>query len=235
MYRIKYENFEGPLDLLLELFEKKKLDITKMSLAKVADDYLEYIEISQNVSLANLSDFLLAASQLILIKSKALLPLFEFTEEEEEEIKDLQIRLLEYQKFKKASDFIREKIAKGIRSFSREEEKKIAVKFIPPQISKESLAVIFKQVQTETPKEEKLAEEIMQEIISLEEKVAQIKNSLEKRMKMAFTETIKNAQDKIEVVVSFLAMLEMIKQKIVFVQQDSLFSEIQISKTAERR
>jgi len=85
MYNVKLENFEGPLNLLLELIEKRELDITQLSLAKVADDYLEFIEREGEIDLANLSEFLLIASQLILLKSKALLPVFELTKEEEEE------------------------------------------------------------------------------------------------------------------------------------------------------
>jgi len=234
MYQIKYENFEGPLDLLLELFERKKMDITKLSLAKIADDYLAYIENSRNVSLANLSDFLITASQLILIKSKALLPLFEFTKEEEEEIEDLQVRLMEYQKFKKASSLLGERINKNKECFFKQEEKFLLGRFIHPHISKNQLSGIFIQIKTDIPEKEELAEDIMQEIVSLEEKISQIRGSLEKRLRLAFSETIKDAQDKIEIVVSFLAILEMIKQKIVFVRQEDIFSEIQIGKRVNR-
>src|SRR5664280_991792 len=99
-YQIKTEQFEGPMDLLLQMTEEQKLDITRVSLAKTAYQYLQYIANTQNITLEHLADFLSVASRLILIKSKALLPMLEFTEEEEEEIKDLEYQLAQYKKFK---------------------------------------------------------------------------------------------------------------------------------------
>ncbi|MDR3559569.1 MAG: segregation/condensation protein A, partial [Candidatus Pacebacteria bacterium] len=75
MYRIKLDKFEGPLELLLELIEKDKMDVTELSLAKVADEYLEYIKNNESINLAHLAEFLSVASKLILIKSRALLPM----------------------------------------------------------------------------------------------------------------------------------------------------------------
>lgn len=226
MYQIKTKNFEGPLSLLLELFEKQKLDVTKISLAQVADDYLEYIEDGKNADLANLSEFLLIASSLLLIKSKALLPLFEFSQEEEEEIRDLEERLLEYQKFKNAAEEI-EKIYKLERvCFSKEPQEKLDLGFVSPGIFKEELQKLFVGVLQEIPTKKELAEQVMEEVISLEEKMLHLKYSIEKRAKIAFTETISKAKDKIEVIVTFLAMLEMIKQKTLIVSQSELFGEI---------
>jgi len=102
-YRVKIEQFEGPLDLLLSLIEEQKLDIIKLSLAAVTDQYLEHIKNNQEIHLENLSDFLSVAAKLILIKSKALLPMLKLTDEEEEEIEDLTVKLREYKKFKEAS------------------------------------------------------------------------------------------------------------------------------------
>jgi segregation and condensation protein A len=233
MYQVKFENFEGPLDLLLDLFEKKKLDITKLSLSKVADDFLAYLDNGQATNLDNLSSFLLTASQLILIKSKALLPLFEFTKEEEEEIEDLQARLIEYRKFKEAAEGLNQKILKNERCFFRSEEKFSFGRFVSPGLSKERLAEIYDQIKMEITQEDGLSEEIMRDVMTLEEKIGQMKASLEKRMRIAFRETIKESRNKAEVIISFLAILEMIKQKIVLVEQAELFSDIWISKTTK--
>lgn len=230
MYQVKFEDFEGPLDLLLDLFEKKKLDITKLSLSKVADDFLAYLENGQAANLDNLSSFLLTASQLILIKSKALLPLFEFTEEEEEEIEDLQARLVEYRKFKEAAEVLSQGMLENKKCFFRLEEKFSFGRFISPGLSKKELTAIYDQIKMEISQEDDLSEEIMREVVTLEEKISQMKVSLERRMKIAFYETIEESKDKTEVIISFLAMLEMIKQKIVLVEQTGLFSDIWISK-----
>lgn len=226
MYQIKTKHFEGPLNLLLELFEKQKLDVTKVSLAQVADDYLEHIEEKDGVDLANLSEFLLIASSLLLIKSKALLPLFEFSEEEEEEIKDLEERLKEYQKFKNISMKVEDIYKLQRASFSREFQEEIKPEFASPGISKENLKILFIDVLNEIPNKQELAQQVMEEVVSLEERMLHLKYSIEKRAKVAFTETVAKAKDKVEVIVTFLAMLEMIKQKTLSVSQDELFGEI---------
>lgn len=226
MYQIKTKNFEGPLSLLLELFEKQKLDVTTVSLAQVADDYLRQLEDGENSDLANLSEFLLIASSLLLIKSKALLPLFEFSQEEEEEIKDLEERLKEYQKFKKAAERMERIYKLGRVSFSKETQAVLEVGFVSPGISKEELQKLFFGVLREIPTKKELVQQVMEEVISLEEKMQHLKYSIERRAKIAFTETIASAKDKIEVIVTFLAMLEMIKQKTLVVSQKELFGEI---------
>lgn len=226
-YKIKTEQFEGPLELLVELIEKEELDITKLSISKVADDFLEFVDNNQEIGLVNLSEFLLVASQLILLKSKALLPLFEFTKEEEEEIDDLEERLREYKKFKDISIQIGELYQGEKMSFSRKEARDIEYrKFIDPKINSRELADLYRGILSEKPEEDDLIEEVMQEVVSLEEKMTDLKTSLEKRMKIAFAETIKNASDKMEVVVTFLAMLEMVKQKTLSVKQKDLFGDI---------
>ncbi len=234
MYKIKLENFEGPLDLLLELIEKRQLDITQVSLAKVADDYLEFIEQEREIDLANLSEFLLIASQLILLKSKALLPIFEFTKEEEEEFQDLEIRLKEYQELKKAAEEIEKMIFGSQKSFSRENIDFEIKHFSPPEISINDLKKALMKVIAAMPTKEELESQLMKEVINIEEKISFLKDSLEKRMTLAFHETVKSAKDKIEIIVTFLAMLEMIKQKIILVEQKKLFGEIWINSAKSR-
>lgn len=230
MYHVKLEQFEGPFPLLLELIEKNKLDITQLSLAKVADDYLEYIEQNQHVSLANLSEFLYVASQLILLKSKALLPLFEFTQEEEEEIGNLEERLKEYQRFKKAAQQVSEMYYSHRICFSKDEENITMIAFTPPDLNAYDLRNLFCKVLESVPQKEQLAQEIVEEVVSLEDKINHLKRTMEKRISFAFHETVKDAKDKIDVIVTFLAMLEMVKQKIVLVTQDDLFGEIKLER-----
>ena len=115
----KLEKFEGPLDLLLELIEKEELQITELSLAHVADQYLEHIKNNSNIHLENLAEFLSVASKLILIKSRALLPILEFSQEEEAEIKDLAKQLEEYKKFKEAARRMERAGSDAVRDFMR--------------------------------------------------------------------------------------------------------------------
>lgn len=230
-YEIKTEGFVGPLDLLLRLVDREELDITRLSLAKVADDFLGEME-SREIELAELAEFLLIASQLILIKSKALLPFFEFTQEEEEEIGDLEARLKEYRAFKKASLELQAQLAMKKVFFSREEnEKKESLKkFIDPKISLIELKELWEGVLEKNAPKEKMEERIMEKVVTLEDRISHLKFSLEKRIKMAFKESVKGATDKIEVVVTFLAMLEMVKRKIIFASQECSFGEIILTK-----
>lgn len=228
-YNIKLEQFEGPLDLLLQLTEQEKLDITRVSLAQISDQYLEFIANAKNITLAHLADFLSVASKLILIKSKALLPLLEFTEEEEEEIKDLEHQLAEYKKFKDASLKLGEIFNGPDALFSREGFLGVEKVFYPPEnIVAEDLGKIFNKVLGEIPVAEKLEEESVKEVLTLEDKITHLQDTLRQRVEASFSEIISTARDKVEIVVSFLAMLELVKQRMIHVEQDGLFSEINL-------
>lgn len=229
VYNIKIEQFEGPLDLLLQLTEQEKLDITRVSLAQIADQYLQYISQAENITLQNMADFLSVASRLILIKSKALLPLLEFSPEEEEEIKDLEYQLAQYKKFKDAAKNLAVLMEKSGFCVSRESFLGQSVVFYPPvNIVGADLSKAFSKVLGEIPIVEKLEEEMIREVLTLEEKILHLQDALREKVQTSFSELVANAKDKVEVVVSFLAMLEMVKQKLIHVEQGELFSEIKL-------
>ncbi len=229
MYKIKLDQFEGPLDLLLSLIEEQKLDITRLSLAKVADQYLRHIGSRKDITLGNLADFLTIASKLILIKSKALLPVLELSNEEEAEIKDLEQQLAEYRKFKEASRRIGNMFSSPRRSFSRESFSGTRIFFCPPpNMNLFDLKKTFQKILSEIPALEKLEEEMVREVITLEEKIAHLQNMLREKIETNFSEIVGNAKDKIDVIVSFLAMLELVKQRIINVEQSDLFGNIKM-------
>jgi len=228
-YQIKLEQFEGPLDLLLQLTQEEKLDITRVSLAKIADQYLEYISQAESISLENLSEFLSVAAKLILIKSKALLPLLEFTEEEEEEIKDLEYQLAEYKKFKDIALKINELAEQRTISFSREGFLGRQAIFYPPEnITANDLKSAFEKLLGDIPLLEKLEEEMIREVLTLEDKIIHLQDMLREKVTTSFSELVANTEDKVEIVISFLAMLELVKQRIIHVEQEELFSEIHL-------
>lgn len=234
--QFKLEKFEGPLDLLLDLIEKEELNITELSLAHVADQYLEYIKENKNIQLDNLAEFLSVASKLILVKSRALLPMLEFTQEEEEEIKDLTLQLAEYKKFKEASLKLGKIAEAGNICYSRDGFSGIKSIFYPPEdVNIFDLKKYFQAVLIEIPIIEKLEEEIVREVMTLEEKINDLQNVLRQRIETSFTDLTANATDKIEVILSFLAMLEMVKQRIIDVDQGELFKDIKMKvKTASQ-
>jgi len=228
-YHFKLEKFEGPLDLLLELIEKEELKISELSLAKVADQYLEYIKLNNNIHLENLSDFLSVASKLILIKSRSLLPILKFTDDEEGEIHDLARQLEEYKRFKEASLSLGKMAGLGRIAYSREGYSGIASFFYPPEnLNIFDLKKHFQAVLAEIPIIEKLEEEYVREVMTLEQKINDLQNVLRKKVETCFSEVASCAKDKIDVIVSFLAMLEMVKQRIIDVEQGELFKEIKM-------
>ncbi|NTW15036.1 MAG: segregation/condensation protein A [Candidatus Moranbacteria bacterium] len=227
----RLSQFEGPLELLLSLIEGRKLDITQVSLAEVADQYLDRLSAERDaVSLSELSEFLVIAARLILIKSKMLLPVLVFTEEEEESMEDLERRLLEYKRFKDASEALAEMAGSGRCSYPREKFLGAPETFSPPRgLTAESLRRQFESVLGAIPEKERMIEEVIEQVVSLEERIATLQHSLRKRAEHGFRELIATARDRTEVIVSFLALLELVKQRFVTVDQGDIFGDIRIT------
>lgn len=230
-YHFHLEKFEGPLDLLLSLIEKEKLDITQVSLAQVADQYLTYIRNEESISLENLSMFLSIAARLILIKSRALLPVLEFSDDEEEAMEDLEYRLKSYKLFREASQKLGALFLRPKSAFARESFLGMQVVFYPPKgITADILRGHFVNVLGEIPVFDILPEKEIASIITLEEKITLLKLSLTERVESTFAEMVMSTQDRVEVIVSFLALLELIKQRFIHVKQEKFFSDIHIKR-----
>ena len=230
MYNVKIPKFEGPLDLLLELVEEQKLDIAQVSIARVADDYLQYIRDEKSISLENLAEFVNIASKIILIKSRSILPTIEVTPEEDKEIQDLEQQLKEYKKYKEASAKLNLLFGKSV-MFSRDYLMGSAAVFSPPKnLNLFDLKKQFQKIIDQIILPEKIPEEAIRDIITLEEKISELQKSLETRVEMGFSQLKSSAKSNIEVIVSFLALLELVKQRLVSVEQDKLFEDIRISK-----
>jgi segregation and condensation protein A len=232
VYNVRLEKFEGPLDLLLKLIEDQKLDIALVSISKVADDYLEYVRASQDIALENLSEFISVAAKIILIKSQSILPNLEIAPEEEEEIRDLEEQLKQYKRFKEASEKIREIATEGGKSFSRDYLLNITSSvFLPPKnLNVFDLKKAFLKVIDEITLPEKMDEESVREIVTLEGKIEDFHKKLQGKVEFYFSHISGTAKNRIDVIVAFLALLEMIKQRLVTVEQNSLFSDIRIAK-----
>ena len=226
-YAVRLKQFEGPLELLLQLIEKEKLDVTRVSLAAVADQYLEYIAQQSEVPLAHLAQFLSIASRLLLLKSRALLPSFEFTQEEEGSLEDLEWQLRTYQKFRDASMQLGLSFAAHQHAQPRESFLGAKIVFLPaPQVTAETLADAFRSVLGEIPLLEKLEQEEIQTVISLEEKMLELRSTLTQRIEISFRHMTRDMVDKLEVIVAFLAVLELVKQRFVRAEQNGSFQDI---------
>jgi segregation and condensation protein A len=228
-FKVQTEQFNGPLDLLLNLIEKRKLLINDISLAKITDDYINHIQNMENVSISNRSHFILTASTLLLIKSKSLLPTLELTQEEEQSIEDLERRLKIYKRIKSIEPKIAEMFGKN-RSFFKQQTNYVEVIFTPTkQITTKNILDSIKNVLTQLPKVEKISKVSIKKVISLEETIQNLTERVKNGINMSFKEFSNfDKAEKVNVIVSFLAMLELVKQGMIEVEQKLDYSDIDI-------
>lgn len=229
-FKIKTEVFEGPLELLLSLIEKRKLLINDISLAQVTDDFIHYLESHPEMPIHQSSQFIVIASTLLLIKSKSLLPTLELTEEESKNVEDLELRLKIYQKYKEAGEKLAEMFGKNI-SFERNyvptnEE----VIFAPSKnISIESIKESAMRALQKLPKVEKLPQAVVRKVVSLEETIQKLTHRVKNNLQMSFREFAGvGKEEKVNVIVSFIAMLELVKQGMIAVTQNDAYDDIKI-------
>lgn len=231
------EKFSGPLGLLLSMIESEEMDITEIALAKIADQYVAYIRSASDIDPEELADFLVVAAKLLFIKSKALLP-YLFSAAEEEEIDDLEKQLRMYKEFVNASLKIKERIAEKRFLFlpplikNRRSQFNLPVFSPPAKLDQEQLHEQLLKIIAGLKKQQEapLPEKHLEPKVSIEEKISLIKKLLLDKIKINFSKLLASAQSKTEVIVSFLAVLELAKQKELFFEQEELFSEIHISR-----
>ena len=229
MLDITHGTFEGPLDLLLQLIEKEELSITEVSLARVTDDYIALLASLTNTHhVEELADFLVVAAKLILIKSRSLLP--KLKDEEEEEIADLARQLKLYQEFQHASKTIDALYMAGYVSFPRPyAQSERQQMFLPPKLlTSAMLATAYMRLMSQKIAMPRIQGISFDERINIQDKMARIKELLASRMKFYFHHMIQNAASKTDVIVSFLALLELVKQRVVSVTQKKMFDEISV-------
>lgn len=229
-YELKLEQFSGPIEKLLELIEEKKLEITQLSLAQVTADFLVYLPTVEKLAPGILADFLVVASRLLLIKSKALLPDLVLEEEEEQEIKDLERRLKIYQEFKAARIYLKNLWRERPLIFSREFLAASEFSFFPPKSLKvEDLKNALEGIIKELQKFIYETKEIKLEVINLAEKMREFLKRFKTAQKISFNK-VTASQSKNEIITYFLIILHLIKDHLIKVQQDKQFSEITIEK-----
>lgn len=242
-YKIKTTGFEGPFGLLLDLVEKRKLFINDVSLAVVTEDYLNYMNKLGGLSSlppAEISSFIIVASTLILIKSKSLLPNFNLTLEEEGDIHDLEERLRLYELFTKLGENIKNNFGKRI-IFAPLERKNEVLVFLPDeQITKENIMGFAKNVLGSMPKKVFLPEVEVKKVISIEEMISKLTERITNSIQMSFKDFtgkgVKKSytrEEKVFVIVGFLAMLELVRNGILNVVQENHFEDIIISKSEQ--
>lgn len=230
--QIELDNFTGPLDLLLQLIEEKEMEITQVSLAAVTEQFLAYLDEVEERAPYELADFLAVATKLLLIKSQALLPFLQ--QEEESDPNELAAQLKMYKKYAQATEAIEAMLEQKRFLFGKPfsaTQKQRAVVFQPPKdITPDAVYNYFVEVLERLAPVVRIPKAAMQKIVSLREKLDQIRVAIEDRAQLHFYQLLADSKDRGEVVVTFLALLELVKQQTIAVRQDTAFNNITIEK-----
>ena len=223
--------FEGPLDLLLHLIEREELDITTVALAQVTDQYLAYLAELERRGIKELTDFLVVAAKLLLIKSLALLPRPPTVSPEAEDAgDDLVYQLQMYKRFKEIAALLHEREKQGLRGY---------VRVAPPprpapkpdlgDVTIHDLLAAVQEVLDARPASP-VGEVISPITVTIVEQIAHIEEHLSRQPRLRFRDVLSEATTRVEVIVTLLALLELIKQDRVRVRQERLFGEIFIER-----
>lgn len=225
VFTLKINDFEGPLDLLLSLIEERKFLVNDVSLTTVADDFLSYLKSQPAFPMGQAAHFVLVAATLILLKSRSLLPVLSLSEEEEGDVRDLEFRLRIYQVFRDA--------AKGLGAFSSRmffgEGARIDEPMFSPSsdLSLEHITEAASRVLENAPRVVLTREVSVRSIVTLEEMMQRLSERIEKAISLTFKEFAGTSKtDRKELVVGFLAMLELVKRGMLAVSQEASFGEI---------
>lgn len=227
-YTIKQQHYEGPLEVLLELIEKRKLFINDISLAQVTDDYIAYIQGMETKDLGDISSFILIASTLLLIKSKSLLPSLTLTEEETADTEDLERRLKAYSLIKNQSLILKEKFGTEP-TFTRSHIERINVFAPHSSITTNRMIETLRNILARIPKTETIPQATLKKVVSLEEMIDTLSRRVTEKLKMTFKDfSAEHKGEKVNVIVSFLALLELVKQGVVEANQHNHTTDIHI-------
>jgi segregation and condensation protein A len=231
-FTIKAGSFEGPFELILDLIEKRKLSVNEITLAQVTDDYIAFVRGHEAFPMEDAAQFIGIAATLLLIKSKSLIPELELSSEEEEDVDDLKRRLIKY-----------EHVREAMRELSRIFGQAVLVPagdrppepvFTPARdLDLKNLSETLAHALAALEKaEEKLPEARVRSLVTIEEVMDTLLKRVQTAMNLSFRDFSKGSVEKVEVIVSFLALLELVKQGAVDVLQHGAFDDIRITNTS---
>ena len=237
-YKVKLEVFEGPLDLLLYLIKRDEIDIYEISIERITRQYLEYLQAFKELNIDIAGEFVVMAANLIYMKSRSLLPLDqqppEVDAEEDDPRWDLIRQLIEYKKFKEAAEQLHVRELQQERIFARDGDANAAITEAPLRLGEVGIFQLihaFQNVIKRLDARENL-QEIFGERFSVSEKIEMILQRVGSGMAVRFSELFGEIVSRVEVVVTFLALLELIRLKQVRVVQRQMFDEIEIAAAA---
>jgi len=229
-FSVKTPAYEGPLELLLDLIEQRKLLVNDISLAAVTDDYVQHVRNQSSFPMEAVANFIQIAATLLLIKSKSLIPDLTLTEEEQEDIHDLEERLKQYEQVREAARTLSRLFGKRV--MLARGERTPEPMFAPSKdLSTETLAQALNDMLAAIEKKEKLPEVRVRPMVTIEEMMGKLAERVQTAMTLSFKEFAGSAKEKVEVIVSFLALLELVKQGAIDASQHEAFADIRLTNT----
>jgi segregation and condensation protein A len=234
-YTVTIPVYEGPLDLLLRLIEHAELDITVVALALVTDQYLTHIRKLDNARPDEISAFLVIAAKLIQIKSEALLPRPPLREvSEDDPAENLARQLRNYKRFKEVANLFEQRDAQGLHTYLRlAPPPKIEGRLDLSEITLTDLLEAARSIYLHGKEKQSLGTVISAPRVTIRQKIAYIANALSKNKNSSFKTLLGSANSRLEVVVTFLALLELVKRYRVSASQETLFGDIQIERSQD--
>jgi segregation and condensation protein A len=237
-YRVRLDVFEGPLDLLLHLVKKNEVDLSDLPVATITDQYLAYIDLLQQLDLDRAGEYLVMAATLLHLKSRLLLPSEEVVDEEsgEDPRAELARQLLEYQRFREAAEMLDRNSMLGRDVFTRVPLRNEAidgqdvVRDVMDEIYDVSLGDLLDALQEVLKNAEPgIVHQVLLEQVSLRERVCLVLDLLRERTQVAFTDLFSTDISRLQILVTFLAALELVRTRIIDINQDERFGPIMLT------
>ncbi|HMG05851.1 MAG TPA: segregation/condensation protein A [Chthoniobacterales bacterium] len=234
-YKVRLEIFEGPLDLLLYLIKQDEIDIYEISLERITSQYLEYLQAFQELNIDIAGEFIVMAANLIYLKSRSLLPVDQQPPEEDAEEDDprwdLIRQLIEYKKFKEAAAHLQQRALEQERIFARTGMNAGVTTLAPLPLGEVGIFQLINALQTVIKRVEAREDlrEIFGEHFTVSDKIEAILQRVSKGLPVKFSELFAEIASRVEIVVTFLALLELIRLKQVRAVQSNPFDEIEIA------
>lgn len=240
MYKVRLQSFEGPFDLLVYLIETAEMSIYDIEISQITAQYLEYMQAMRERNVAVATEFMVLAASLIEIKSKMILPRMSQEDSaltEEDPRTELVERLLEYKRFKSAAQLFEEREERGLRVFEKPQEDISSYLENPDEylsLDLKQFAAAFRLFLEKKHKVEavkKHYERVERERASMEKRMSLILKTVRRRIGQVFSfkELIENKKDRYDVVVTFLSLLEMAKERIIRIDQKANYGDISVS------
>ena len=227
MRHVSVASFTGPLDLLLQLIEQEKLDISQVSLAAVTEQYIAALQKLEELPLDELADFLVVAAKLLVIKSRLLVP---GQADEDDLATDLERQLKMYQAFVEATKDVAKLYNRHRVSYPREGWVTMDPIFNPPEkLTPADLHTLFIEVLRSLEPIVRLPQTVVIRTINIRQKIDHIRAHLEQQKTASFHQLLQSASSKTEVIITFLAVLELVKQQSVTVAQSAMYADLVIA------